>query len=532
MTLESSISPPSAAPDPGQVVSIPDRTVEKWQTIVDTMAALVNVPAGLVMRINGAKIECLIASRTPGNPYHPGDSEHLLGSGLYCEAVINTQKPLLIANALTDPHWQHNPDVKLNMISYLGFPLLWPDAKPFGTICVLDCKGNSYSDTYKRLIEQFRDLIEHHLALIYNESTGRQKAQEQVRQSEALLNQARQREADLVASEARLRMAQTRTGVGIWDRDLRSDALSLTPELEEIYGLEAKSVRTYSDFRDRVHPDDLENLEACRDDAIRKRERYLHEFRIIRPSGEVRWVLVTGSAIYDQITGEPIRILGNNVDITERKRAEERQKTLMAELDHRVKNVLARVAMIAASTRKESTTIDQYVSSLQGRVQSMAVAHSLLSQSRWENVGLSALVEKQLAPHATGSNVMIKGEDITLGAAEVQAVAMVLHELVTNAAKYGSLCVPGGRVCITWERVNPGTGAKLLFEWRELGGPTVPSKPQARYGTSLIRDLIPHELGGTVDLVFPPDGVRCKIEIILERDESPAYCQESHPRDL
>ena len=517
MKLQSSINPPSAARDPGQAVSIPDWTVEKWQTIVDTMAELVNVPAGLVMRINGAQIECLIASRTPGNPYHPGDSEHLLGSGHYCETVINTQKPLLVPNALTDPRWQHNPDVKLNMISYLGFPLAWPDAKPFGTICILDCKGNSYSDAYKRLIEQFRDIIEHHLALIYNESTGRQKAQEQVKQSEALLNQARQREADLVASEARLRMAQTRTGVGIWDRDMRSNAVTWTPELEEIYGLEAGSVKAYSDFSDRVHPDDIENLEACRDDAIRKRERYLHEFRIIRPSGEVRWVLVTGSAIYDQITGEPIRLLGNNVDITERKRAEERQKTLMAELDHRVKNVLARVAMLAASTRKESTTIDKYVSSLQGRIQSMAVAHSLLSQSGWQNVGLAALVGRQLEPYASGSNVAIKGEEIVLGAAAIQAVAMVLHELVTNAAKYGALSVPDGQICITWDMEKVGRGTKLLFEWRELCGPAVQPDVPTGYGTSLIRDLIPYELGGTVDLLFTLDGVSCKIELTLEQ---------------
>jgi PAS domain S-box-containing protein len=516
MKLDSSINPPSAARDLGVVVGIPNRTLEKWQTIVDTMAELVNIPAGLIMRIDGAQIECLIASRTPGNPYHPGDSEHLLGSGLYCETVINSQKPLLVPNALTDPHWQHSPDVKLNMISYLGFPLFWPDAKPFGTICILDSKGNSYSDTYKRLIEQFRDIIEHHLALIYNESTGRQKAQEQLRQSEALLNQARQREADLVASEARLRMAQTRTGVGIWDLDLRSGALSWSPELGEIYGLEANSVRTYSDFRDRVHPDDIESLEASRDDAIRKRERYLLDFRIILPSGEVRWISTTGSASYDQITGEPIRVLGNNIDITERKRAEQHQKTLMDELDHRVKNVLARVAMLVASTRKESATIDEYVTSLQGRIQAMAIAHSLLSQSAWHNVGLSALVGKQLAPYASGSNVTIKGEDIELGAAEIQALAMVLHELVTNAAKYGSLSVPNGRVYVTWDQ-NLDEGVRLVLEWREFGGPRVAVKAPSGYGTSLIRGLIPHELGGTVDLVFAPDGVDCKIQIILER---------------
>jgi PAS domain S-box-containing protein len=334
----------------------------------------------------------------------------------------------------------------------------------------------------------------------------------------ALFAERRQREADLVASEARLRMAQTSTGVGIWDWDVRSGAISWTRELEEIYGLETESVKAYSDFHDRVHPDDIENLEACREAAIRKNERYRHEFRIIRPSGEVRWVATTGSASYDPNTGEPIRLMGNNIDITERKRAEEHQKTLMAELDHRVKNVLARVAMLVASTRKESTTIDKYVSSLQGRIQSMAVAHSLLSQSGWQNVELGALVRKQLAPYARGSNLTIEGEDIIIGPNTIQALAMVLHELVTNAAKYGSLSVPDGRVCVTWDRQNLDEGVKLLLQWRELDGPPVAVNAPSGYGTSLIRGLIPHELGGTVDLVFAPEGVNCKIEILLERE--------------
>jgi two-component sensor histidine kinase len=204
-------------------------------------------------------------------------------------------------------------------------------------------------------------------------------------------------------------------------------------------------------------------------------------------------------------------------DITRRVRNAERQRMLMAELDHRVKNVLARVAMLAASTRKGSTSIDEYVRSLNGRIQSMAIAHNLLSQSGWQDVGLGALVGKQLAPYASGSNVTIAGEDIILGAAEIQAVATVLHELVTNAAKYGALSVSDGRVCIRWDRVNLDAGAKLLLEWRELGGPAVPAEPPSGYGTNLIRHLIPHELRGAVNLVFAPSGVSCKIEIPLEQ---------------
>jgi two-component sensor histidine kinase len=113
--------------------------------------------------------------------------------------------------------------------------------------------------------------------------------------------------------------------------------------------------------------------------------------------------------------------------------------------------------------------------------------------------------------------VTITGEDIVLGAPEIQAIAMVLHELVTNAAKYGSLSAPNGRVCISWSRQDLDEGAKLVFEWRELGGPLVAANASSGYGTSLIRDLIPYELAGTVDLVFAPDGVNCKIEIIFEQ---------------
>jgi two-component sensor histidine kinase len=147
----------------------------------------------------------------------------------------------------------------------------------------------------------------------------------------------------------------------------------------------------------------------------------------------------------------------------------------------------------------------------------LAAAHSLLSQSGWQNVGLGALVRKQLAPYAAGENVSITGEDIMLGAAEIQAVAMVLHELVTNAVKYGSLSVPDGSVRVAWNKQRQDAVVKLVFEWRELGGPTAAAALSSGYGTNLIRDLIPHELGGAVDLVFTSNGVNCKIEIPLDR---------------
>ena len=148
-------------------IEIPEDIINKWQIIVDIMAELIGVPAALIMRLLESDIEVFVLSQSDDNPYHLKDHEHFLGSGLYCETVIRTNEKLLIPNALADEKWINNPDIKLDMISYLGFPLLLPDGKPFGTICVLDNKANSYSQTYEKLIENFRDIIQSQLALVY-----------------------------------------------------------------------------------------------------------------------------------------------------------------------------------------------------------------------------------------------------------------------------------------------------------------------------------------------------------------------------
>jgi len=242
-----------------------------------------------------------------------------------------------------------------------------------------------------------------------------------------------------------------------------------------------------------------------------------------------------GLPIGDRIMGAQAAILGVALCayvlaalFAERRRAEARQDLLIAELDHRVKNVLARVAVIAMHTRQSGMTMDEFVQALDGRIQSMAAAHSLLSQSRWGGVGLTDLIRRQLAPYTTDANTQIGGPEVMLTAAETQAVAMVIHELVTNAAKYGALSSPDGRVSVSWDRTRADAAAILTITWRELGGPPVTAPVQSGYGSSLIRDLIPHELGGTVDLVFPSDGACCKIEIPLKRRCSDARASLPH----
>lgn len=143
-----------------------EKILQEWQGIVDLMARIINVPAGLIMRINEDDLEVFISSESKNNPYKVGDKEHMLGSGLYCETVIENQTSLLVPNALKSNKWKNNPDIKLNMISYLGFPINWPDGSPFGTICILDVKENKYTSDIKKLVEKFRDLAQRDLDLL------------------------------------------------------------------------------------------------------------------------------------------------------------------------------------------------------------------------------------------------------------------------------------------------------------------------------------------------------------------------------
>lgn len=196
------------------------------------------------------------------------------------------------------------------------------------------------------------------------------------------------------------------------------------------------------------------------------------------------------------------------------KQGKERLQLMVAELDHRVKNVLATVSAVAAHTLNASNSMDHFVSALDGRLRSLASTHELLSYRRSRGLVLSDLLQLELAPYRRSNNSEIDGPEVRLNADAGQAVAMVLHELTTNAAKHGALSTQKGRVSVRWHWPLNGNGRDhLVIEWEESGGPSVevPNKPG--FGTSVIGDLIPYELGGKVDLAFARGGLKCRVEI-------------------
>jgi PAS domain S-box-containing protein len=304
--------------------------------------------------------------------------------------------------------------------------------------------------------------------------------------------------------------------VGSYAYDGKTDRVQVSQGYAAIHGLpEGTTESSRSEWERRTHPEDVTRIHALWRQAFRERRReYSVEYRIVR-EGEVRWIESRSFISYGG-DGTP-RITGVNIDITERKRAEERQGVLLAELDHRVKNVLATVSAVASHTKDASGSMEEFVAALDGRIQSMAGAHELLSFRRWEGIPIAALVARELAAYATSNNVEVDGPEMILRPDAGQAMAMVLHELATNAAKYGALSTQSGRVSVRWNRKFNASTLRFVVEWRESGGPRVETPKTSGYGTSIVHDLIPYEFGGTVDVSFAPEGIQCRLEIPFDR---------------
>jgi PAS domain S-box-containing protein len=206
--------------------------------------------------------------------------------------------------------------------------------------------------------------------------------------------------------------------------------------------------------------------------------------------------------------GRPATILETNNDITERKAAEELMNLLAREVDHRANNLLAVAqAMVRLS---KGRTVKELQESIMGRIDALARAHSLIAETGWRGADLGQLVERELKPYASGANTIISGARTHLTGAMAQAMAIALHELATNAAKYGAFSTDAGRVEVTWSRTPE---SELLLSWREHGGPPVQPPIGHGFGTALIEQSARRQLHGVVDVQWRPTGLACEFRI-------------------
>jgi PAS domain S-box-containing protein len=327
----------------------------------------------------------------------------------------------------------------------------------------------------------------------------------------------------LQVSKDRLQLAFDATKLGWWQYDPLRDVASGDARFKEIFNVTAHEIST-EDLLKRVHPDDAERFRANRRAALNPVDPtpYVHhEYRVRRRDGTVRWVEANALAYFEGAGSERRAVsLGGTVqDITERKEREEKEHLLMREVNHRAKNMLSVVDSIAHQTAARSP--EDFVERFSERIQALSANQDLLVRNEWKGVDIADLIRAQLAHFADliGSRIAVHGPKLCLKAASAQAVGLALHELATNAGKYGALSTDTGHVNISW-----GTdGDTFTMTWTERDGPLVSAPKQRGFGTIVMGAMTERSVNGTVDLDYVPQGVTwrltCPAANVLEHSE-------------
>jgi PAS domain S-box-containing protein len=320
-------------------------------------------------------------------------------------------------------------------------------------------------------------------------------------------------------SEERRSHALSAGQMGSWEWDCETGDYIWDDGQHRIFGANGTFIASNENVCALIHPDDREVYLQALDHIANGGTSRQFEFRIGRPGSRVKWCL-TSAAATAHLGNKVQRISGVTFDITERKEAEERQNLLAREVDHRAKNTLAVVQSILRLSRAES--VSDYMSSVEGRVHALSRAHNLLSQSRWLGVWLHGLIEDELEPYRAAGKISVSGPEVALRSAAAQSLALAIHELSTNAAKYGALSSLDGRLAVRWALA----GGNLDIEWQEMDGPAVTPPDKRGFGTNILLGSVEKQLNGKVKMDWHPTGLTCSISIPantnLELVETPA----------
>ncbi|GGB19120.1 hypothetical protein GCM10011380_05850 [Sphingomonas metalli] len=325
----------------------------------------------------------------------------------------------------------------------------------------------------------------------------------------------------LEQSEERLRSAIEVGRLGLWDWNVETGDVHWSDEHFRMEGYAVDEIRpSFEAWAARVHPDDRAGSEAALAKAMASGGEYVREFRVVHPDGSVHWLHGRGRFSYDA-AGKPVRMIGAMIDITDRREWEERQKVLIAELQHRTRNLLGVVHSMTAKTGEASRDLADFRARFDDRLEALARVQGLLSRlGDTDRVAFDALLSSELtAMDGAADRVTLSGPiGIRLRSSTVQTLALALHELATNAVKYGALGQPGAHLAIRWWMARPSDGDRpwLHIEWRESGvamGPADAAPHGSGQGRELIEEALPYQLGATTRFELGADGVVCTIAI-------------------
>lgn len=322
----------------------------------------------------------------------------------------------------------------------------------------------------------------------------------------------------LLRQEETLRLAIDAADVGTWDYNIETGELGWSERLYGMFGLPPDAPLDIEATMDLVHPSDRSRVEEASARAMDPAVRadFAVEYRVIGRDDYVeRWLNAKGKVFFSA-DGKPQRFVGAAVEITDRKRAELHLRLLVNEMNHRVKNSLATIQAIAAQSFTDSHSLPQAKEAFADRLVALAEAHDLLTRENWEGADLHEVAERLAALHGGAHRFELSGPAVRLSPKTALSLSMALHELATNAIKYGALSAPSGRVRIAWD-ISTGPGAERLnLLWTERDGPPVTPPTQRGFGSRLIERGLAAELSGSATMEFHPKGVVCRIEALLE----------------
>jgi two-component sensor histidine kinase len=328
-----------------------------------------------------------------------------------------------------------------------------------------------------------------------------------------------------LADAERLDRALDAGGAGAWEWHVEDGAIHINQKLASLLGLRPHApVLPESRFFALVHPDDLALLRVALGEATAGGHGFAHEFRICREdTREARWLWSQSRVCEPMAPGETLMLTGLVFDVTERRFAQETRELLNRELSHRLKNLLSIVGSLVVMTGEQRPEAREFVTLFQARLNNLAAAHDLLVQSEWQPVALAKLVEKALTPLGVLDRISLTTNDLVIGSYDAQTLVLVVHELATNAIKYGALSNGSGTVGLSFQMVQPtgADAATLLIAWQETGGPEVAPPTTKGFGVDLLERLGRRQEPDQTVLDWRKEGLCCHISLRINPRRAP-----------
>ncbi|WEX76680.1 PAS domain-containing protein [Sinorhizobium numidicum] len=404
----------------------------------------------------------------------------------------------LVLDASLHPAFRHEQRVvQPPFLRFYAGASIFLDGQAVGTVCVFDVAPRR--EVAPKQVEELRRIAGIAASLLKLKEEARRRAL---------------KEAALSREEQRLAMALDAANVGSWLWDIRAGTVAGNGAMMRMFGLPAERTVGARAVFSAIHPDDRAPTFSKLRQAMAANEEYDGMFRI-GESG--RWLLGRGRVHDRDSKGAPLTFLGMTIDVSDQQASVQRTRLLLKELNHRVKNTLAMLQSLARQTLRQTSDPAEFMAAFAGRLQAISEAHGLLSDYEWGTIRLAELISKQLRPYVSdyAEQVELHKDEILLGPDQAVGLGLVLHELATNAVKYGALSVPKGKIVLTARGVVEDGDAVLHLTWTEVGGPPVREPRRRGFGSILIERSLDKIIGSSVKVEYMPAGVTALIRLPL-----------------